>query len=210
MPKIVDHEQRKHDIAAALWRVVGHQGPAAVSIRTVAAEAGWSTGSLRHYFATREELLGFAIEQAAVRVRERIRARAERSAAESTMIERLAGFAEELLPLDEQRNAEFQLWLAYGGEGARDPKVAARLNAETHGFYRQLVAALGGLAPPAVPEKPSGNAWLETWAQRLGVFIDGLSTQLAFTPERLDPDRAKVVLQEFLGEIAAAGEREEG
>ncbi|QVQ50137.1 TetR family transcriptional regulator C-terminal domain-containing protein [Spiractinospora alimapuensis] len=203
MPKIVDHEQRRHDIAAALWRVVGDQGPAAVSIRTVAAEAGWSTGALRHYFATRGELLTFAIEQSAIRVRERVHARAERPATESTVIERVAGFAEELLPLDDQRNAEFQLWLAFGGESARDREVATRLNAETRGLYRQLVGGLGGLEPPEVLGEPSDDPWLETWAEHLGVFVDGLSTQLVYTPEQMNSERARAVLREFLAAIMA-------
>ncbi len=33
-----------------------------MSIRTVAAEAGWSSGALRHYFGTRGEPLAFACE----------------------------------------------------------------------------------------------------------------------------------------------------
>ena len=63
MPKVVDHEQRRRELAAAVWRVIGREGVAEVSIRAVAAESGWSTGALRHYFATRAELLAFACEE---------------------------------------------------------------------------------------------------------------------------------------------------
>ena len=48
MPKVVDHAARREQLAAALWRVVVRDGVEAASLRRVAAEAGWSVGSLRH------------------------------------------------------------------------------------------------------------------------------------------------------------------
>ena len=59
MPKIVDHEVRRRELAEAVWRVIVRDGVGDVSIRSVAAEAGWSSGALRHYFSTRAELLAF-------------------------------------------------------------------------------------------------------------------------------------------------------
>lgn len=204
MPKVVDHEQRRHDIADALWRVAMEQGPTAISIRTVAAEAGWSTGALRHYFTTREELLSFAMEQATVRVQDRLYARAATIDAAGELLDRIAAFAEELLPLDEQRRAEFQLWRAFGEQSARDIDVATRLNTTMRGFYRQLIARLGGIEPPAaILETPSDDPWLEAWSQYLGVFVDGLATQLMYTPDQLTPDRARTVLREFLAAVPA-------
>ncbi len=50
MPKIVDHDARREEIAQALWRVVRRDGIRAASVRTVAAEAGWSAGAVRYYF----------------------------------------------------------------------------------------------------------------------------------------------------------------
>ena len=58
--------------------------PSAVTIRDVAAEAGWSSGALRHYLPTREELLVFAFRLAGERAAEphpRGRRRAARRAA---------------------------------------------------------------------------------------------------------------------------------
>ena len=60
MPKIVDHEARRAELAAAVWRLASREGLGAVTMRGVAAEAGWSTGALGHYFADKEELLVFA------------------------------------------------------------------------------------------------------------------------------------------------------
>ncbi len=60
VPKIVDHDRRRREIAAALWRVIARDGMAGASARTVAAETGWSLGAVRHYFSTQRALLHFA------------------------------------------------------------------------------------------------------------------------------------------------------
>lgn len=72
MPKVVDHEQWRREIAEAVWRVIRRNGVEGASVRTVAEEEGWLAGALRHYFGTQSELLDFAIELAAERIRQRI------------------------------------------------------------------------------------------------------------------------------------------
>lgn len=77
MPKQVDHRERRETIARALWRVVEQRGIAHASVREVAQEAGISHGAVQHYFATREEMLVFAMdfasEQTSLRVAEGVR-----------------------------------------------------------------------------------------------------------------------------------------
>jgi AcrR family transcriptional regulator len=55
MPKKVDRQERRTLIADALMRVAADQGLAAVSLRTVAAEAGVSAGMVQPYFRTKDE-----------------------------------------------------------------------------------------------------------------------------------------------------------
>jgi TetR/AcrR family transcriptional repressor of bet genes len=58
--KIVDHPQRRRELARAAWEVIGRRGLDGASIRQIADAAGWSHATLRHYFRNRDELLGFA------------------------------------------------------------------------------------------------------------------------------------------------------
>lgn len=131
MPKIVDHEERRRELAEALWRVIVASGPYAVSIRSVAAEAGLSAGALRHYFQTREELLIFAMDLSEQRVIQRIREYSRTLDPDLPMVERVARFAEQMLPLDEMRRAEFRAWEAVGalGEGIPEARSAGTSNA---------------------------------------------------------------------------------
>ena len=72
MPKVVDHEERRTELAAAVWRLASRDGLEAVTVRRVAEEAGWSTGAVVHYFADKEDLLLFAFSTVADRVRTRL------------------------------------------------------------------------------------------------------------------------------------------
>lgn len=58
---VTKHESpdvRRAQILGALARVIARDGVLAVSVRSVAAEAGLSPGALRHHFPTQESLLG--------------------------------------------------------------------------------------------------------------------------------------------------------
>ena len=62
MPRLIDHDARRAEIADAAWRVILREGVTGASVRTVAAEAGLSSGSLRHVFATQSALLVYAFQ----------------------------------------------------------------------------------------------------------------------------------------------------
>ncbi|MGO3151826.1 MAG: TetR/AcrR family transcriptional regulator [Galactobacter sp.] len=72
MPKQVDHRRRRDDIARAMWTVVDQRGWAGASLREVAAEAGMSLGQVQHYFASRNELLEFAVQAASDQTSRRV------------------------------------------------------------------------------------------------------------------------------------------
>lgn len=60
MPRIVDHDQRRREIAFGVLQVMAERGLAAVTLRSVAAAAGVSMGRIQHYFATKDDLLHHA------------------------------------------------------------------------------------------------------------------------------------------------------
>src|ERR1700740_734478 len=55
MPKIVDHAQRRDEIALVACRVVAEHGFDQASMVLIAREAGYTTGMLAHYFDTKQE-----------------------------------------------------------------------------------------------------------------------------------------------------------
>ena len=78
MPKRVDHEVRRRQIADALLRTAATRGLHATGMREVAAEAGVSLRLVQYYFGTKEELLLAAMQHLAAQFSERALARIRR------------------------------------------------------------------------------------------------------------------------------------
>ena len=196
MPKIVDHEQRRRELAEAVWRVIRRGGVDGASVRSVAQEAGWSAGALRHYFRTQSELLDFAIELAAERIRERVGA-LELAEDPRRAVEQLLF---ELLPLDDERRAENEVWLAFTARALIDPRLRVRyaeVDDELHAASLRAVQMLGF---------PPGRTRVVE-AERLHTLLDGLALHGAMRPERLPPRRITAVLRRHLDDLAGAAPR---
>jgi AcrR family transcriptional regulator len=190
VPKIVDHEQRRRELAEAVWRVIRRNGVDGASVRTVAQEAGWSAGALRHYFRSQSELLDFAIELAAERIRQRVGA-LELADDPRRAVEQLLS---ELLPLDDERRAENEVWLAFTARAPIDPQLRVR-HAEIDDALRAAsLRALEMLGLPAGRVRA-----LEV--ERLHALLDGLALHGAMRPERIPPRRIVAVLRRHLDEL---------
>lgn len=109
MPKIVDVEQRRADIARACWRVIVRHGIAGVTTRELAREAGISTGVLFHYFPDKEAIIYAAFEELVETFRQQMR---HNVGPATTSLERLRLVALSNLPLDPSRSDEFGVWLS--------------------------------------------------------------------------------------------------
>src|ERR1700735_3298320 len=70
VPKRVDHEERRRQIADALLRTAATRGLHATGMREVAAEAGVSLRLVPYYFGTKGEILLAALQHLAVRFAE--------------------------------------------------------------------------------------------------------------------------------------------
>ena len=187
VPKQVDHEQRREELAAALWRLVMRDGVEAASIRRVADEAGWSTGSLRHYFATQSELLSFAMELVTRRVTERL----EALPTTGTPQQRALAVLSQVLPLDPERHAEMQVWLAFTTRSFVDPALRLRRD-EAHVLLRDVchkVAVALGAREPALA------------AERLHALVDGLARHAVLAPTTTTSDRQREILAKHLQEL---------
>jgi AcrR family transcriptional regulator len=188
MPKIVDHEQRRRELGHAVWRVIRRDGIDRASVRTVADEAGWSAGALRHYFATQSELLAFAMRLVVERIEGRIaaldRATDPREAVEQVL--------HELLPLDDERRAENELWLAFTARALIDPELRAQHN-EVHDALHQACAS--SLATLAASGRGKAGPATALQVERLHALTDGLAVHTALRPDLMSPDLIVAVVR---------------
>lgn len=197
MPKIVDHDTRREEIAQALWRVVRRDGIRAASVRTVAAEAGWSAGAVRYYFPDQQGLIAFAMDLVSRRVRERIGA----IEPTGTPTEIALRYLEEVIPLDTERQAEFDIWLSFTAQAQAESgagslrELLTPVNQGLRGLCEMLLqnlAETGALRP---------ELKLDLETDRLHALIDGLSLHATVLPTASTPDRVREILRAHLQEL---------
>ena len=131
MPKIVDHEQRRDEIALVACRVVAEHGFDQATIVRIAREAGYTTGMVAHYYDTKQEIVIAALRLILRRSEERL----TRPAGESQPD--LLTVLTESLPVDEERFIECAFWTAFWGQVSADKKLK-RINAWVHREYMRL------------------------------------------------------------------------
>jgi len=125
MPRVVDHDERREQIARTFQRHVAQHGLAATTFARVAAEAGISVGLIQHYFASRDDLLVFVFVDF-LRTRDQRIAQhiADGEAAQRPIREILGVALHELLPLDAQRTQELRITQHLHARALHDPGVA--------------------------------------------------------------------------------------
>lgn len=165
MPRVVDHGQRRGEIAEALWRIAAREGLEAVSLSRVADEAGVSKGRVQHYFASREELLAFTATLLYLRVDERIGtylAGADQDSSLALVRALLAG----ILPLDEEGRTDALVGSAFLVRAVGDPDMREAYRASNRLAVEGLTAKLAvageksELAVGADPERAATTLFL--------------------------------------------------
>jgi AcrR family transcriptional regulator len=198
MPKIVDHDARRAELAAAVWRVASREGLGAITMRGVAAEAGWSTGALAHYFADKEELLVFAFETVADRVGQRVVKAAERirEPLELVRAQLTAGLA-----MDTERRAEVRVWFAFLGLAETRPRLI-KAGRDSYRLWRDRVA--GTLIDAQRQGLVDGSIDPAHEAAALIALVDGLAIQASFDARSIPAARQLEILDERLARLAVA------
>ena len=137
--------------------VLADRGSHALSIRSVAAEAGVSPAQVQYYYRTRAELVRAGFDHAGEQFLADIAA-----ARPSTLMD----VVEQWLPLDSRREHRARVWLAYAAMSSVDEHLAAesaRLDGELRQWFMQQ-----GISEEA--------------AAHLFALIDGVTVQCLMVP----------------------------
>jgi AcrR family transcriptional regulator len=144
VPKRVDHEERRRQIADALVRTAATRGLHATGMREVAAEAGVSLRLVQYYFGTKEELLLAAMQQLAAQFSDRVLARIQRTketGSPASPRDVIAAVLTEALPADDERRTFTLVYTAYLALSLTDPALAIRPLARNSSIVSDVVAA---------------------------------------------------------------------
>lgn len=185
MPAIVDHDQRRRDIAAAVERLVSSKGIQNVTVRAVGAEAGFSAAIVGQYFQSKENLMTYTYLSA----RQRTNARMERA-----LLENAGVFAclRECLPLDAARQAEWQVWFGFWGMAAENKTISDERHAgvtEANILFERILRQ--GKVAGEVPD----DVDCLIQATRLQIFINGLAGVVLQAPKRWPAQAQQALLR---------------
>lgn len=208
MPKRVDPDLRRRLVVDALFRVVVREGLQRASLRAVADEAELNIGSLRHYFASQQELMDFAMQSMLERLGGRLMKRVEQigDLAGYPRPEQLRLAAEllaELLPLDERRRAEVTVFVDFNAAARTNPAFDD-LSRRTAEGARSLVRRVLGRLDASGALRPGLDLDVET--ERLTALLDGLGLSAVLHPEILDARASFKVLSTHLDELSPRGQ----
>lgn len=198
VPRRPDPTRRRAEIAEALVRAANRDGLHAVTMRSVAAEAGVSLRLVQYYFTSKEELLVGALQHLEQSSQERWAQRLADLPSPPPPRSIIDAFAAEALPTDEPSSMFHLVWMSYAvlamtnTQVARHPSISGIDRLE-----RQLTEALQRAAD--ADELVDCDAAIE--AARLVALVNGLGTSILVGQRSID--RATEVITYHLDRLFA-------
>ncbi|MCT1902957.1 TetR/AcrR family transcriptional regulator [Oceanobacillus sojae] len=196
MPKKVDHQKRKIQIAETTWKVIVEEGIEQATVRKIAQASDFSVGAVRHYFASQSELLHFSMELVSERVMQRAKER--KFSKEQNPLEFVTEGICEILPVDEERKIEMEVWLAFSAKVLVDKtlqELSNKVYQDIHQGLKNVVQALQ-LFEIAKKELDLG---LEV--NRLHAIVDGMAMHHLLNPEQFTREEMIATLNYHLKSI---------
>jgi TetR/AcrR family transcriptional repressor of bet genes len=181
MPKIVDHAQRRDEIALVACRVVAEHGFDQATIVRIAREAGYTTGMVAHYFDTKQEIIIAALRLILRRIEERLTPPSASGAAPD-----LLALLTEALPIDPTRFTECAFWTAFWGQVSADKRLK-RINSWVHREYRRLFERCLDHCWPQWARWTAGTR--DQVLRSLMTFINGMTASAVASPGDWPPEQ---------------------
>jgi AcrR family transcriptional regulator len=196
MPKIVDHDARRLELVEVTWRVIARRGFDGVTLRDVAAAAGFANGALKPYFPTRASL----VRATFTHVFGRTNARVESSIQGLAGLDALHAFAMEVLPLDEDRLDEARVVIPFWQVAIHEPEFAA-LNDEAMLQWRNWIR--GWIAQARDEGWLRGNVDPVVAAESFLTFLLGSQIAAVLDAGFNGPSQLRAQLEQHLGLLRA-------
>ncbi|WP_432071678.1 TetR/AcrR family transcriptional regulator [Streptomyces wuyuanensis] len=188
-----DHEGRRRDVSAAVWRVMSARGFAGLTLRAVAAELGATTGLLTHYFPTKQALVEYALDL----LEQRTLSRPRRHSGEG--LEGLRDALLDILPLTPEATESNRIWACSWDAALSDPVLSAEY-ARKYAQGRARLAARVARAQELGELPPGSSGRIAAGAQS---FVLGLVVQALFDPAGFPPQRQVEILDDYLAGLSA-------
>lgn len=196
MPKIVDHEERRTHIAEAVTKIIVRDGFDRVTMREIAAEAGYAHGAISRYFPDKESLLTAAFLHVFIDSNERILRRVEGVRG----LEALRRMSRELLPLSDEDPQNCHVVLAFWDRAAQNEQlwqIHHEYIVERRAQIRRFLLEAredGELAP---------HVDIETAVNKVSAFNAGWQMMGVLVPEARSDESMEASINAMIAELRA-------
>lgn len=177
---MLDHDERRRMIAGVAVDIIAREGIQAATIRRIAAEVGFSTTVVTHYFAEKQELLRWTYR--ALSEAGQARLEAALSADQTDLLEALVAMS----AIDEANIRLWRVFVAFCDEAARDPVFAAEQRRHTD----RAIERIAELIRARYGERED----IATVSRLLNGLVQGISVQVVVDRNRWSPDQIRSVL----------------
>ena len=194
MPKIVDHDRRREEIAELTVGVIRSEGAGSATIRRIAAEGGFSIGMLGHYFKDKDDLVAFAFGWMAKRTFKDLDTVV---ADASPGLGRLRAALEFMVPTPGEPSF-MGVWVSLWDGALKNPALA-RVHRDYYARWRRhLRRHLNEAIRRGEVSRPRS---LGDAVDLLSAGIDGLWIGVTFEAARLPPRRRRRLLAQLLAAV---------
>ncbi len=198
MPKIVDHDRRRRELAEAAWKVILRDGIDGATTRQIAGESGYSAGVLSHYFESKDEILLEALRFSHSIINERLGVVLKHKRG----FEALRAFCYDTIPLDGEHVRETQLEISFWSRALVKDSLREVQRAESS-YWRGILLVII-IAAQELGELVDGDPLIMT--DILAGLIDGLSVHALLFPDRYDEKHLIELIDAQLG-LWSTGQR---
>ena len=191
MPKVVDHESRRQELAVAATEVIADKGIENLRLVDVAKQMGVTTGLVTHYLEDKDAVLLAALEYVAGDLLP-TGSPDDFLPSREDLIEYLC----DILPVDKQRRRQWTVWIAFWSRAANNPALAD-VHKQYNAAYRSSLASVIdrlGLHP-----KPTACA------DAIVTALDGVASHATLEPPYWTAARQRSQLSFLLDSLFDAG-----
>lgn len=196
MPKIVDHDERRAHITEAVTNIIIRDGFDRVTMREIAAEAGYAHGAIARYFPDKQSLLTAAFLQVFLGSQDRILARTRGTRG----LKALGLMSRELLPFEEMGSEVSRVVLSFWDRAAQNAELW-QLHHEHIMQRRELIRQF--LTEAHEDGELSDSLDIETAVNQVAVQNAGWQMMAVLVPEAATTESLQASIDAMITELRA-------
>jgi TetR/AcrR family transcriptional repressor of bet genes len=178
----IDHDERRRRIAEVAFDVIAREGLDAATIRRIAAEVGYSTTVITHYFSDKQQLLVWAYRTLVEQAHARFIAASQRDPAD------LVGSLVSMIASDDASIRAWRVYIAFWERAARDPVFSDQQRSN-------MSWSLEGIGALIKVQYPDCND-VDRVSRILSALVQGISIQMLVDRESWSLAQIRMALEQ--------------